>query len=132
MMTYSRATDLVPIYTSGWGPASPDCTYCAEGQEIETDHVHLTYCQRAGASNRTADELVAVFLFDVEDCTTWRMPADVRTIAESCDGWLDDPDDAETLRDAMSSADDALSDCGLWAEWDDGYVIGEVIAEVRA
>lgn len=105
-----------------------------------------TIAQRVGSSNRSADELCAVFLDDAADAlaaagsafpTEWD---DVRALADNSESWegswlrtdLTVPNASEgysasdALRDAVSAAEHALGAIGLTVEWDDGYVIMRV------
>lgn len=109
-------------------PPSEECDYCPEGAEFAAGHVHEMYERREGASHRTADELVDVFLDAVEFyAAPWRRsegcPRDVA-------GWCEDPDDAEALMDEMQIAEGVLFDVGLSVEWDDGFVIERISEKV--
>ena len=97
--------------------------------------------QRAGASNRTADELASVFIDDVvciirglkvdgqpihmEDQSHIVIPADVQAAMADADahGWCDNADNGQLLSDFIHTAESWLGDFGMMVVWDDGYNI---------
>lgn len=85
-----------------------------------------TLAQRAGASNRTADELARVFIDDAVGLGAELSPygaAELAAIDDAWDGdgWCDDPDVAERLHDLAHQVESYLAD--LVVIWNDGYVI---------
>lgn len=119
-----------------------DCD-CSEDYGPCEDHMEV-YAQREGASTRTADDLVYVFLTDVLSCAE---DVDIRQGAEvdltrlhdsitywgddarwtdnmGC-RWVSDDEEAE-IHDEMSVGENVLSDLGLSVSWDDGYMIYRV------
>jgi hypothetical protein len=98
-----------------------------EDPHVPTFDVIIT---RDGASSRTADELMAVFIMDVDDLRgeglrTPAMGQDME-LAAKVEGWLDDPDDSQALHDAVMDWEGYLSEAGYSVAWDDGYVIWRV------
>lgn len=108
-------------------------------------------CQRAGSSNRTADELAAVFIIDtaalidndnkgggfdvlriiegeVHSSLSESQREDI-AMAEKVEGWMDDPDDSQALSDACRVWESYLADAGYGVEWDDGYTIFRVVTD---
>jgi len=127
-----------------------DCE-CSEDYGPCSDHSEVL-AQREGASTRTADELLAVFIGDVSDILgrriTERDASDVAdaywTVTDNAGGWIDHDHSpvvigtdveatsmdvlGEALRDAATyGAEGALSDVGAVVWWDDGYVISRTI-----
>lgn len=120
---------------------------CSEDYGPCEDHAEVL-AQREGASTRTADDLVYVFLADVlaiGEARGWIAPnmlgkinADRLRTAEhhwSDDDlwddnygvrWLKDQDDRDALYDDQMMAESLLGDLGLSAWWEDGYVISRV------
>lgn len=94
---------------------------------------------RAGASNRTADELASVFIYDaaaltasaevIGDCydshNDPRIPDEIHAAMDDADehGWCEDPDNSEILSDFIATAEGWLAEHSLYAHWDDGLVI---------
>lgn len=140
VIRYARDGDAIdPDYVimgSGWVcECSEDFGPCSfHSEEI---------AQRVGSSNRSADELCAVFLSDAADAledagaefpTEW---ADIRALVDDSESWegswlrsdLMVPNASEgysasdALRDAVSAAEEALGAIGLVTYWDDGYRI---------
>lgn len=98
--------------------------------------------QREGASLRTADELCAVFIGDVDallaeagvtpDAGMVAAVGDAEAYWNACPsgGWApiggaDDYPLADALRDALTFAEQSLPE-GVYVWWDDGYVISRV------
>ena len=94
--------------------------------------------QRAGASNRTADELAAVFLWDAAVLTSpedkreeWLMMNDERFTQDmitACqdaieNGWCSDPENSEYLSELIQTGEGWLSEKNMLVHWDDGFVI---------
>lgn len=109
---------------------------CSEEYGLCEDH-SVVLARRGGAALRTADELLAVFIGDVEaivgrpitDHDASAVAAEYWTATDNAGGWLDHerfPDLAEALHDAATyGAEGALpSDVYVW--WDDGYVISRI------
>jgi hypothetical protein len=90
--------------------------------------------QRAGASNRTADELTYVYVLDCFAILEQDPTPVARDILERVEaaggnsGWIDCDDDDETsdladeLRDLAWQMESTI---GAWTFWDDGYRIVE-------
>lgn len=117
------------------------CSECSEDCGPCPAHVEIL-AQRDGASSRTADELAAVFVGDVEALRPDVRPYDA-AMADAVDlaadywgacpsgGWAPLPADdtypmGEALSDAIYAGEAALVDLGLEVWWDDGYIIGRV------
>jgi hypothetical protein len=86
-----------------------------------------TLAQREGASLRTAHELCALFVSEVDDIRAAEGLPPVadqtdRARLEAVEGWLDEPDAIEWLEDITREADSSLP-AGVVSYWDDGYVI---------
>ena len=94
--------------------------------------------QRAGSSNRTADELASVFIEDVAGIILAMMergaidpqphvviPDDVTAAMADANlnGWCEEDYSAETLSDFIPTCESWLSDFAMVAIWDDGYTI---------
>lgn len=103
--------------------------------------------QREGASTRTADDLVFVFLGDVlaaaEDPEI-RQGAEVDTarLRDSLTYWEEESrwddnmgcrwvseDESAEIHEEMSVGESVLADLGLSVTWDDGYVIYRIHAD---
>ena len=120
---------------------------CSEEYGACEEHREVI-AQREGASTRTADDLVYVFLTDVlaiGEERGWLAPnmlgkvnADrLRTAVhywENDDLWTDnygcrwvrDDVDAE-IHDELSIGESVLADLGLTVDWEDGYVISRTL-----
>lgn len=124
---------------------------CSEEYGPCEDHAEVL-AQREGASTRTADDLVYVFLTDVlaiaEDPDIWQgYDADMShqrdKLAAMVEFWGDDAlwednmgvrwldvnrDETlpEPLQDHVQLAEHMLADLGLSVWWEDGYVISRV------
>lgn len=87
-------------------------------------HSHEIYETREGASHRTADELVDIFL----DAAEWYAQGFQRAdyVPRDVTGWCEDPDDSQALHDEVMQGESALADVGLSVHWDDGFVIERV------
>lgn len=89
-------------------------------------------CWFAGASSRTADELNAcVVLAAMRYGWTPDDASELRTLAESTDGWADDPDDGQWLSDAGWQAMeylDSVAPDGYAFTFDDGFYMLAVCA----
>ena len=93
--------------------------------------------QREGASVRTADELLAVFIGDVEgvigrpitEHDASAVAAEYWTATDNAGGWVDAerfPDLIDALHDAATyGAEGALPE-GVFVWWEDGYVISRI------
>lgn len=90
-----------------------------------------TGCIFAGASNRTADELNACVI-DLAFDEGWKLDsaeveAELRTLVENTDGWLDDADDSQWLTDEARSAQDWLNEHiapeGHYFTFDEGFYL---------
>lgn len=126
-----------------------ECCECSEEYGPCEEHCEVL-AQREGASTRTADDLVYVFLTDVlAIAEAWEednrgegeeMPApDLTKLREAVDYWGDDSRwddqmgcrwvredvDAE-IHDEMYVGENVLADMGLSVWWEDGYVISRV------
>lgn len=87
--------------------------------------------QRVGSSNRSADELCAVYLDDalgIDPACLSAYGLDVKARVDAAmsalgpfESWLDDVDLAQELRDLVWQVESYLSP--LLTIWDDGYVI---------
>ena len=116
--------------------------FCPRCGEDETTTIPRVLAQREGASTRTADELMAVFIGDVESLRPEIRPYDA-AMTDAVDladdywdacpdgGWAPMPEDdsygmGEALADAVSAAESALADLELSVWWDDGYRITRV------
>lgn len=109
--------------------------YCyEESPHVPTFDIVVT---RAGSSNRTADELAAVFIIDVAELAgmtddggiTEDQPENLKedyTLACTVEGWCDDPDNSQALSDAVRDWESILCDAGYSVDWDDGYSIYRV------
>jgi hypothetical protein len=116
-----------------------DCE-CSEDYGACEDHRDVL-AQREGASSRTADDLMYVFLTDVLTCAEG---SDIRQGAEtnliplrralyywgSEKRWNDNhgcrwvkETEPNNIHDEMSVGESVLADLGLSVDWDDGYVI---------
>ncbi len=89
------------------------------------DHGELLV-QRAGASNRTADELLQVFIADAMDLGAELSPYGQQVYDEACqalgeDRWITDRDLAEALDHLAFQVESYLAD--LVVTWEDGYTI---------
>ena len=135
MTQHKRATGLEPYDVTEWrlSDSDPDyCEWCDEGSDVRDigRHRHKFYVSRDGAASRTADDLAHTFLFDVAGLVpTYVVPADLAELefVYPMGAWCDDPDMSQALHDeATGAAESALSDVGLYASWDDGYVIEEL------
>lgn len=93
--------------------------------------------QREGASVRTADELLAVFIGDVEgvigrpiaEHDASAVAAEYWTATDNAGGWIDHdrfPDLAEALHDAATYGAEAALPAGAHVWWEDGYVISRI------
>ena len=121
------------------GVASIEATECECSEEYGPceDHSEVL-AQRDGASTRTGDELLAVFIGDAEGIigrpiTEWDASAVAAEYWEATDnagGWVDHdrfPDLAEALHDAaIYGAESALYESGASVSWEDGYVISRI------
>jgi len=131
MTTYTLRDDVAPYdtRTDSEHAAESWCELCDEGIDWDGPHSHSFYVSREGASTRTADNLVAVFLDDTAELTTYAVPEWVAEIEWDRDysaGWCVNPDDSQALYDEIIHAESALSDCGLFVVWDDGYSIQSI------
>lgn len=87
--------------------------------------------QRAGASSRTADELLAVFVADVRGIReaaglpVAELDADEARLL-AIEGWADTPEDSEQLAELAEHAEQSLPS-GVHTYWEDGYRIVRVI-----
>ena len=109
---------------------------CSEDYGPCEDHSEVL-AQRDGASTRTADELLAVFISDAEDITgrpitghdASAVAAEYWDATDNAGGWVDHdrfPDLAEALHDAaIYGAEFALPE-GVCVWWEDGYVISRI------
>jgi hypothetical protein len=98
--------------------------------------------QYAGASHRTADELVSIFIAEAGFLTAgdaaknrignyevrldFRIPAYVLAAMEDTDnarGWCTDPENGQVLHDFVSVAEGWLGDNNFYVVWDDGFTI---------
>lgn len=123
--TYTRRDGLTP-YATHHNTAGSECEMCEPDDErFESEHTHEMFVSRDGASSRTADNLVAVFLDDVAELTTYVVPEGLAS-PESTE-WCDDSDDSEALQDEARIAEDALSDADMFVVWEDGYVIQSIV-----
>lgn len=92
--------------------------------------------QRVGASNRSADELVLVFLDDAEGIDPDVLSPYGRDVRERAQAdlashggsWLDDHELADELRSVMEQVESYLGgyDDPIYVIWDDGYVIYKI------
>lgn len=89
--------------------------------------------QRVGSSNRSADELVLVFLDDAlgidPECLSpyGRSIKDEAEAPDAWEGsWLRDPGLADALRDVSAQVESYIAP---WVIWDDGYTIVEPSAD---
>lgn len=85
-------------------------------------------CIFAGASHRTADELcAAVILLALDEGWDPADATDLRTVAESADGWLDNADDAQWLGDESYQAEAWLNEHvapeGYVFTFDEGFML---------
>lgn len=90
----------------------------------------IQLAQRVGSSNRSADELCAVYLDDAlgidPDCLSpYGLNVKARVDAALAalgpfESWLDDVDLGEELRDVVWQVENHLDAC---TTWDDGYII---------
>lgn len=90
-----------------------------------------TIVTREGSASRSADELAHEFLTDTASVLhAW--PSDAfeaatvrlgNALADSGGTWFDNPDDADELRDHVTTAEGALAAAGYSTYWDDGYRI---------
>lgn len=116
-----------------------ECCECSEEYGPCEDHCEVI-AQRGGASSRTADELVYVFLGDVfAIAESEEFPTDVTKLADAIAYWDDealwddtmgcrwvrDDVDAE-IHDEIAVGESVLADMGLTVYWEDGYVISRV------
>lgn len=111
--------------------APTDCDCSEEYGPCET-HCQQ-YAQRVGSSNRSADELMSVFLDDGAALLPETDRAPYLELATRVDAalesqgpfssWLDDTDLAEEMRDAADRLESDLGSLGFWTFWEDGYVI---------
>lgn len=124
---------------------------CSEDYGPCENHMDVI-AQREGASTRTTDDLVYVFLTDVlaaardKDIrresgkrmgrTITDNAPDVRQLVDAVNYWENDDlwndnygcrwvrDDVDAeIHDGMSTGENVLADLGLSVQWDDGYVI---------
>lgn len=99
--------------------------------------------QRAGASSRSADELLAVFIGDVEAILAAEgvdvsedagMRGAISAATEYWErypsgGWVDvddEPDLAERLHDGATYGAEGALPAGVYVWWEDGYVISRI------
>ncbi len=114
---------LHPDHSTPWADSTDTCDYCADHEDMMA-HRHHVYVQREGASHRTADQLAYLLHVDASALTSYVIPADLpRPGDDTLEGWLEDPDAAQTLHDSIMYVEGALADAGLYVSWDDGYVI---------
>lgn len=129
-----------PYDSTAWVASSDNCDYCEDGAEFDI-HRHHFYVSRDGARARTADNLAAVFAVDVAELVGAPDPfadggyygagtsEDGRVsyrAVEFPEGWCEDADDSQALSDGIQHFESLLADAGLYAYWDDGYVIERV------
>jgi len=94
------------------------------------EHRH-TPVIREGASLRTGDELLEVFVIDAADLLgDGDLPAAWAVVLEACDedhavhgAWLGNDDLREELEEIKRHAEGQLVNAGWTVDWDDGYVI---------
>lgn len=123
-----------------------ECCGCSEEYGPCEEHGE-TIAQREGASTRTADDLVYVFLTDVLAIAENRglISADMRgrvnvdKLREAIDYWSNDDlwddnygcrwvrDDVDAeIHDEIATGESVLAELGLSVWWEDGYVISRV------
>lgn len=106
----------------------PQCECSDEFGPCESHGTVLA--QRAGASSRSADELVNVFLHDALDIqpdvlspygvdVLARMDAALAEL-DPFTSWIEDVDLADEAREVAWQVESALD---AWTIWDDGYII---------
>lgn len=124
---------------TGWTdePIEPDMAWLSapttadDSAECYEENPHTPsewiVAQRAGSSNRTSDELAAVFVIDTAEIIGEEsLNADQKedyAFAGTIDGWCEDPDDSQALSDMIGTWESYLGDAGYSVVWDDGYWI---------
>jgi len=109
---------------------------CSEEYGPCEDHSEVL-AQREGASLRTADELLAVFIGDVEDIIgrpvtehdASAVAAEYWEATDNVGGWVDCdrfPDLAEALHDAATYGAEGALPADVWVWWEDGYVVSRI------